>query len=83
MQGANRENHCDGFVGKPVSRDIRPGQRRRLDIVTNEFNSAPQVLISDLSDRHAIHWLKVKLVGTASNRDGLGATVHVTAGGRR
>ncbi len=53
-----------------------------MDIVTNEFNSAPQVLVSNLSDRHAIHWLKVKLVGTASNRDGLGATVHVTAGGR-
>ena len=34
------------------------------------------------SDRTAIHWLKVKLTGTASNRDGLGATVHVTAGGR-
>jgi hypothetical protein len=52
-----------------------------LDIVTNDFNSAPQVLVSNLSDRHAIHWLKVKLVGTVSNRDGLGATVHVTAAG--
>ncbi len=52
-----------------------------LDIVTNDFNSAPQVLVSNLSDRHPIHWLKVKLVGTVSNRDGLGATVHVTAGG--
>jgi hypothetical protein len=52
-----------------------------LDIVTNDFNSAPQVLVSNLSDRHAIHWLKVKLVGTISNRDGLGATVHVTAAG--
>ena len=53
-----------------------------LDIVTNEFNSAPQILVSNLSERTAIHWLKVKLTGTASNRDGLGATVHVTAGGR-
>ncbi len=52
-----------------------------LDIVTNDFNSAPQVLVSNLSDRHPIHWLKAKLVGTVSNRDGLGATVHVTAGG--
>jgi hypothetical protein len=53
-----------------------------LDIVTNEFNSEPQVLISDLAQRKAIHWLKVSLVGTKSNRDGLGATVRVHAGGQ-
>ena len=53
-----------------------------LDIVTNEFNSAPQVLVSNLSARRQIHWLKVKLTGTASNRDGLGAFVRVTSGGR-
>src|SRR5262249_7954009 len=53
-----------------------------LDIGTNDFNSAPQGLISDLAARHAIHWLAVRLVGTTSNRDGLGATVRVTAGGR-
>ena len=34
-----------------------------------------------MTERH-IHWLKVKLTGTTSNRDGLGATVRVTAGGR-
>jgi hypothetical protein len=53
-----------------------------LDIVTNDFNSAPQVLVSNLSERRRIHWLKVKLIGTVSNRDGLGATVRVTSGGR-
>jgi hypothetical protein len=53
-----------------------------LDIVTNEFNAAPQVLISDLAQKKTIHWLKVALVGTASNRDGLGAIVRVSAGGR-
>ncbi len=54
-----------------------------LDIVTNEFNSAPQVLVSNLTTRRpGIHWLKVKLTGTKSNRDGLGATVRVTAGGQ-
>ena len=52
-----------------------------LDIVTNDFNSAPQVLVSNLAERQPIHWVKVKLTGTASNRDGLGATVHVFAGG--
>ena len=53
-----------------------------LDIVTNEFNGEPQVLVSNLSSRRRIHWLKVKLRGTVSNRDGLGATVRVTSGGR-
>ena len=53
-----------------------------LDIVTNEFNSVPQILVSNLSARRQIHWVKVKLIGTASNRDGLGATVRVFSGGR-
>jgi len=53
-----------------------------LDIVTNDFNSAPQVLISDLSQQKAIAWLKIVLVGTRSNRNGLGATVRVIAAGQ-
>jgi hypothetical protein len=53
-----------------------------LDIVTNDFNTPPMVLVSNLAQRRPIHWLKVKLNGAASNRDGLGATVRVTAGGR-
>jgi hypothetical protein len=52
-----------------------------LDIVTNDFNSEPQVLISDLAQQKAIHWLKVVLVGTKSNRNGLGATVRVQVNG--
>jgi hypothetical protein len=51
-----------------------------LDIVTNEFNYAPQVLVSDLAQRREIHWLKISLTGTASNRNGLGATVRLHAG---
>jgi hypothetical protein len=51
-----------------------------LDIITNDFNSEPQVLISDLAQTKKIHWLKVALVGTVSNRNGLGATVRVHSG---
>jgi enediyne biosynthesis protein E4 len=40
------------------------------------------VLVSNLAEKRAIHWLKVTLAGTASNRDGLGATVKVYAGGK-
>jgi hypothetical protein len=53
-----------------------------LDIVTNELNDRPMVLVSDLAERKRIHWLSVVLVGTASNRNGLGAVVRVRAGGR-
>ena len=54
-----------------------------LDVVTNEFNAAPMILASDLAQRRAIRYLSVTLTGSASNRDGLGAVVTVTAGGRR
>jgi hypothetical protein len=39
------------------------------------------VLISNLSERKPLHYLMVRLQGTKSNRDALGATVRVTAGG--
>jgi hypothetical protein len=48
-----------------------------LDIVTNEFNAPPQVLISDLARRRHVNVLKVRLRGTRSNRQGLGAQVTV------
>jgi DNA-formamidopyrimidine glycosylase len=51
-----------------------------LDIVTNEFNAAPQILVSDLAEKKRIHFLQVRLAGSVSNRDGLGATVTVRAG---
>jgi hypothetical protein len=53
-----------------------------LDIVTNDMDDRPQVLISNLSERKKIHFLKIKLVGSKSNRDGLGTTVKVFAGGK-
>jgi hypothetical protein len=49
-----------------------------LDIVTNDFGSEPMVLVSDLSESRPIRFLKVHLIGTESNRDGLGARVTVT-----
>jgi enediyne biosynthesis protein E4 len=52
-----------------------------LDLVTNDFNSEPQVLISNLAQHKPIRWLKIVLIGTVSNRNGLGATVRVGAEG--
>jgi hypothetical protein len=53
-----------------------------LDIVTNELHDVPMVLVSDLAARKAVRWLGIDLVGTRSNRNGLGATVRVHAGGK-
>ena len=54
-----------------------------LDIVTSEFNSVPRILVSDLAERRAVRHLKVRLRGSASNRDGLGARVTVRGGERQ
>jgi len=52
-----------------------------LDIVTNEFNAAPMVLVSNLTEKTRVRYLAVRLTGTSSNRNGLGAVVKITAGG--
>ncbi len=63
-----------------------------LDIITNEFNAQPMVLISNLAQQKgpSLHFLKVRLEGSAgradstgsgSNREGIGARVIVRAGG--
>ena len=54
-----------------------------LDIITNDFNSEPLVLESDLVERKPIRFLKLQLVGHKSNRDGLGAKVVLQAGDSR
>ena len=53
-----------------------------LDVIVNQMHDRPLALRSDLSDQQKIAFLKVKLVGTKSNRDGFGATVRLTAGGK-
>jgi hypothetical protein len=39
------------------------------------------VLVSNLTEKTSVRYVQVRLTGTASNRDGLGAVVKVTAGG--
>jgi hypothetical protein len=90
MQGPNK-GVCAGQTGKVTA--MAPKSSRSsvmfdldndgdLDIVTNDYNSEPQVFVSDLAQRKKIRWIKIVLVGTASNREGLGATVRVHAGGQ-
>jgi enediyne biosynthesis protein E4 len=49
-----------------------------LDILVNNCGQAPQLLRND--GGNANHWLEILLIGTKSNRDGVGAGVKVTAG---
>ena len=82
---------CVGHTGKSIIMSPRSSRSAAifdldndgdLDVVVNDFNSQPQILISNLSERKPIHWVKIVLHGTASNRNGLGAAVRVMAGGR-
>jgi hypothetical protein len=99
--GADKDNPlCQGRTGMLVLGGVASSRSSAifdvnndgaLDIVVNDFNGPPQVLISNLAEKKKIHFLKVKLEGTTwsdptrqrrSNRDGLGATVKVQAGGK-
>jgi hypothetical protein len=49
-----------------------------LDILVSHCGGAPQLLRND--GGNANHWLEILLIGTKSNRDGVGSRVRVTAG---
>ena len=49
-----------------------------LDIVVNNMNDTPTLLRNDGGNKN--RWLKVKTIGTRSNRTGIGARVRVVVG---
>ena len=52
-----------------------------IDVLIVNLNEPPSLLRNDLSGSN--HWLKLKLVGTESNRSALGARVLARYGGRQ
>jgi hypothetical protein len=52
-----------------------------VDVLVMNMNEPPSLLRNDVPN--ANRWLKLKLVGTRSNRSAIGASVWLTAGGRR
>jgi len=50
-----------------------------IDIVTNNRGDYPSLLRND--GGNANHWLTVQLIGTKSNRDGIGASLKLTSQG--
>lgn len=51
-----------------------------LDVAINNMGDRAVLLRNENLDQH--NWLEILLVGTQSNRDGIGARVSVTAGGK-
>lgn len=51
-----------------------------LDVILTQAEGAPLLLRNDQKQGH--HWLRLKLVGTRSNRDAIGAWIKVRLGSR-
>jgi hypothetical protein len=49
----------------------------RLDVVVTALGQPAEIWINDSPSKH--HWLELKLVGTVSNRDAIGATIKLTS----
>jgi len=52
----------------------------QLSVLVNNEYQAPSLLVNSVHSRN--HWMAFKLIGTRSNRDGIGAKVSVQAGKR-
>jgi enediyne biosynthesis protein E4 len=52
----------------------------RVSAVISNMNAHPTLLVNQA--RNANHWIALRTVGTKSNRDGIGARITVSAGGR-
>jgi len=79
----NVSNRLGPDMQKPhVSRGAAAGDFDNdgdLDILVSSCGQKPQLLRNDGGNTN--HWLEILLIGTKSNRDGVGARVKVTAGG--
>jgi hypothetical protein len=51
-----------------------------LDVIFTQVNGPPLLLRNDQTLHH--HWVRIRLVGTKSNRDAIGAWIKVRAGGQ-
>ena len=52
----------------------------RLSLAINNMNASPSLLVNDAASPY--HWIEFRLVGTSSNRDGIGARITLRLGKR-
>lgn len=70
------------FTDKRVSRGLAVGDLNNdgaLDIVINDLDGAPQVL---LNDGPTANWITIKLRGKAPNTDAIGAVIRLSSAGK-
>ena len=68
-----------GFVAPGAHRGAAFGDLNndgKIDIVVTNLNARPEILMN--RSQNVNHWLTVNLVGTKSNRDGLGAQIKLS-----
>lgn len=71
------------FTSRHVGRGAAEGDLNddgRIDLVVNHLDARPAVLLNETDSKNG--WVRLKLRGTKTNRDAIGAKVEVTAGGR-
>ena len=51
-----------------------------MDIVVNNMNETPSLVRDDCTTRNKNNWIKIKCIGTKSNRSAIGARVKVVTG---
>ncbi len=71
------------FTSNHVGRGVAIGDLNddgRIDLVVNQVDSPPAILLNETENENG--WIRLKLRGTRSNRDAIGAKVRVTIGDR-
>jgi hypothetical protein len=72
-----------GITAAASSRGLAVGDlwnEGRLSVVITNMNAKPSLLVNSV--RSPNHWVAFKLIGTRSNRDGIGARIRLKAGKR-
>jgi hypothetical protein len=74
-----------GITARASSRGLAVGDLwndGRESVLISNMNSAPSLLVNEVKSPKSNHWIGLRLVGTKSNRDAIGAKVRIKLGTR-